>query len=59
MFLLEGGYDLKALGESVAESFRGILRLPSEDAFDHRTLMEEPKSKVDAVLAEARRVHGL
>lgn len=25
MFMLEGGYDLKALGESVAETFRGLL----------------------------------
>lgn len=25
MFLLEGGYDLKALGESVAETFRALL----------------------------------
>ena len=25
VFLLEGGYDLKALGESVAETFRGLL----------------------------------
>ena len=25
VFMLEGGYDLKALGESVAETFRGLL----------------------------------
>ena len=59
MFLLEGGYDLKALGEAVADSFLGLLKEPSQDKFDPDLLREEPSDKVRAVLAEARRIHGL
>ena len=59
VYLLEGGYNLSALGESVAENFRGILGLRSADKFDASTLHEAPKSKVQAVLSEARKVHQL
>lgn len=59
-FVLEGGYDLKALGESVANTFLGVL--PGEvavDKFDPALLRDEPIDKVRAVLDEAKRVHGL
>ena len=59
MFLLEGGYDLKALGESVAETFRGTLGLPSQDKFDPDFLREEPTSKVKACLQEVKHIHSL
>ena len=59
VFLLEGGYDLKALGESVAETFRGALGLPSEDDFDPDFLREEPTSRVRACLQEVKRIHSL
>ena len=59
MYLLEGGYNLEALGESVAENFRGVLGLPSEDAFDSRLLHDAPTGKVQKVLDEARRIHQL
>lgn len=59
MFLLEGGYDLDALGESVAETFRGMLGQPSLDKFDARLLQPEPTDKVKSLLQEARRIHSL
>lgn len=45
VFLLEGGYDLKALGASVADSFRGLLGEPSADSFNPDLLREEPAHK--------------
>ena len=45
VFLLEGGYDLKALGASVADSFRGLLGEPSADSFDPDLLRDEPVHK--------------
>ena len=59
VFLLEGGYNTSALSESVNESLRALLGAPSADAFDASVLRDEPADKVRAVLAEARRVHGL
>ena len=59
MYLLEGGYNLEALGESVVENFRGVLGLPSEDAFDSSRLYDAPTSKIQRVLDEARRIHQL
>ena len=59
VFLLEGGYDLPALGDSVAESFRALLGLPSADAFDPRLLEEEPRAAIDRQIAEAVAIHGL
>lgn len=59
MYLLEGGYDLKALGDAVVDSFLGILGEGSRDSFSPDLLRDEPKDKVKAVLAEARRIHGL
>ena len=59
MFLLEGGYDLKALGQSVRDSFHGVLGMPSLDKFNADMLRDEPADKIRAQLAEARRIHGL
>ncbi len=59
MFLLEGGYDLKGLGESVAETFRAVLNLPSIDKFNADLLRDEPKDKARALITEAKRVHSL
>lgn len=55
----KGGYDLKGLSDSVADSIRGLLSLPSLDAFDKGMLADEPLDKVRAAVAEARRIHGL
>lgn len=59
MFLLEGGYDLKALGDAVVDSFLGILGGKSCDTFSPDLLRDEPRDKVKAVLAEARSIHGM
>jgi acetoin utilization deacetylase AcuC-like enzyme len=59
VFLLEGGYDLKGLGESVAETFRAVLDLPSVDKFNADLLRDEPTDKARALIAEAKRVHSL
>jgi len=57
MFVLEGGYDLKVLSESVVDSFRALLGMPSIDAFDASQLPEE--ADVRAVLREVRSIHQL
>lgn len=59
MFLLEGGYDLKALGDSVVDSFLGILGEKSADKFSPDLLRDEPIDKVKAVLSEARAIHSV
>ena len=59
VFLLEGGYDLKALGDAVVDSFLGLLQQPSADKFSPDLLREEPADKVRAVLSEVRRIHSL
>lgn len=56
---MQGGYDFKALGDSVCDSMRGALGLASADRFNPQLLREEPLDKVQASLAEARRIHGL
>ena len=55
----QGGYDLKALGDSVADTFRGLLAEPSGDTFSADLLREEPLDAVRALLKEARSIHGL
>jgi acetoin utilization deacetylase AcuC-like enzyme len=57
--MLQGGYDLKALSESVCDSFRGVLGLPSEDKFNPQLLREEPMDKVRAVVKQVQQIHGL
>ena len=60
VFLLEGGYDLEALGESVASTYAGLLgdRKPI-DSMNEGMLREEPLDKVKAVLQESKRIHNL
>lgn len=59
VFLLEGGYDLGALGESVASTVAALVGGAAIDTADLATLREEPTDKVREVLQEARRIHGL
>jgi acetoin utilization deacetylase AcuC-like enzyme len=59
VFLLEGGSNLRALGESVASTFNGILGDSVIDSIDPSLLRDEPMDKVKAVLLESRRIHGL
>lgn len=54
VFLLEGGYDLKGLSDSVADSFNGVLGLPSLDTFNPALLRDEPMDRVKAALADVR-----
>lgn len=60
----QGGYHLDSLGESVAESFRALLGLPSEspaagDLLSRRLLHEEPLRKVEQVVGRVRKLHRL
>lgn len=59
VLLLEGGYHLDALGESVADSFRGLLGLPSIDTFNKACLHDEPQSKVQSMIQEIQRIHNV
>jgi acetoin utilization deacetylase AcuC-like enzyme len=60
VFLLEGGYDLQALGESVASTFAGLLnRDPIDSLKDPGILQAEPLDKVKVALAEVQSIHGL
>ena len=59
MFLLEGGYDLEALEDSVAEALRALLGLPSAARLDSAALHDPPEGAVRQALAEAKSVHGL
>jgi hypothetical protein len=56
---MQGGYDLKGLGDSVSDSFCGILGLPSVDDFDPQLLRDEPRDKVAFALADVRSIHSL
>lgn len=58
LFVLEGGYDLKALAESVANSFSAILDEEAWDPVDG-TLFDEPTAKVQAAIADVRSIHSL
>jgi hypothetical protein len=60
----QGGYHLDSLGESVAESVRGLVGLPPATApaaelAARRLIQEEPMRKVEAAVADVRRRHGL
>lgn len=60
LFLLEGGYHLGALGESVASTFAGVLGEKSAvDSLDASMFRGEPEDKVRAALHEVKRIHGL
>lgn len=56
---VQGGYDLEGLGEGVADSFGGVLDLPSLDTFNPALLRDEPMHKVTAALDAVVSAHGL
>ena len=62
VFFLEGGYDLDALGASVADTWRGVLGVPSEDPFratQEMYLYDEPDERVADAIAKAKATHAL
>jgi hypothetical protein len=54
---MQGGYDLKALSDSVCDSFRGVLGMQSVDNFNPELLREEPLDKLRNVLNEVQNIH--
>lgn len=58
-FLLEGGYDLKALGESVVDSMLGVLGEPSIGRCNPDLFRDEPVESVKAVLKDFKAIHSL
>jgi len=59
VLLLEGGYDLNGLSESVVESFRALLGDASADKFDASTLLEEPHDKIQEAILHTKAIHSL
>lgn len=65
IFVLEGGYHLDALGESVASSISamlgggGTMSLPSNGQDSGLYVRDEPRDKVRQVLHEVRSLHDL
>jgi len=59
VFMLEGGYDVRALGESVANSFLALLEMDPQDKFNPALLRDEPDEKVKAAIIECKRIHEL
>ena len=62
VLLLEGGYDAQAVGEAVAETWRGLLGLPSATAGGDEGRGadgEEASAEVEELLGRVRRLHGL
>ncbi len=59
VFILEGGYDLQALGDSVAESIRGLCGLESSALFDSDALYEEPMGRAEEAVEAAVRINKL
>jgi acetoin utilization deacetylase AcuC-like enzyme len=57
--VLEGGYDLQGLSESVVETFLGALGRPSSHALEVDGLVQEPLEAVADVLREVKRLHDL
>ena len=57
--LLQGGYDMKGLSESVTDSFNGVLNLQSMDKFNPALLRDEPLEKVQQTLQAVKAAHGL
>jgi len=61
LFVLEGGYHLEALGESVANSFAAIVS-STDGSFDQLPkdyFREEPGDKVKRVISEVKSIHSL
>jgi len=57
--MLEGGYDLKALGESVTNSFLALLDCDAQDNFNPMLLRDEPLDKIRAAIHECQKIHEL
>jgi hypothetical protein len=55
-FCLEGGYDVEALGEAVAETWRGLLGRPAATAGGAGGA---PRAETLELIAELRRLHAL
>ncbi|PON33758.1 Histone deacetylase superfamily [Parasponia andersonii] len=61
VFFLEGGYNLKSLSYSVADSFRAFLGEPSlASQFDNPAILyEEPLTKVNQAIQRVKHLHTL
>ncbi|XP_022133150.1 histone deacetylase 14 isoform X2 [Momordica charantia] len=61
VFFLEGGYNLKSLSYSVADSFRAFLGEPSlaSEFDDPAMLYEEPSTKFKKVIQRVKQIHSL
>ena len=59
VFLLEGGYSPRHLGENVADTVRAVLGIPSTDRYNPALLRDPPTDKVRAAIDEVKVIHGL
>ncbi|XP_031387437.1 histone deacetylase 14 [Punica granatum] len=61
VFFLEGGYNLKSLSYSVADSFRAFLGEPSvASEFDNPSILyEEPLAKVKQAIDTVKSIHSM
>lgn len=60
VFMLEGGYDAEAVGESVEETFRALVGEPSVEGRRRVQLPhDEPVEEVQALVGELTALHGL
>jgi hypothetical protein len=60
LFVLEGGYEPAAVGESVGEVFLALLGRPSVEAAQPLSLPHpEPLLEVEALVQRLRAIHGL
>ncbi|KAK7318435.1 hypothetical protein RJT34_03136 [Clitoria ternatea] len=61
VFFLEGGYNLKSLSYSVADTFRAILgeRSLASEFDDPNILYEEPSTKVKQAIQRIKHIHSL
>lgn len=61
VFFLEGGYNLKSLSYSVADSFRAFLGESSvASKFDNPAILfEEPTAKVKQAIQRVKHIHSL
>lgn len=61
VFFLEGGYNLKSLSYSVADSFRAFLGEPSmaSEFDDPAILYEEPTNRVKQAIQRIKHIHSL
>lgn len=59
LFVLEGGYHLEALGESVTSSFSAILGNDPIDSVHRDWLRDEPRDGISKILSEVKSIHEL